>query len=86
MSLKHHGLDLLKGLKDDTHNDDQRSTTEGYVCSENTVKDDRDDSCDGQANRADEDDAVQNFVQVVTGRSARTDTRNKTAPFFHIVC
>ena len=80
------GLDLLEGLKDDTHNDDDRSSTKGNTCVEDTVENERDHHDDQQTDCSDKYCVIQNACQIISRGLARTDARNEAALFLDIVC
>ena len=80
------GFDLLDGLENNAHDNDEGRAAEGNVGSEHTIKDERDDAHDHKTDRSDEDDIVQDVRQIIRSRFARTDTGDKAALLLDIVC
>ena len=86
MSYQHLGFDLLQGLQDNTGYDDDGGTAEGYVRSEISVEEYRDNSDDAQTYSADKYDIVKDCGKIIHGWLSGTDTRNKAALFLHVIC
>ena len=85
MTCQHHGFNLLQRFQNNTNYDDQRSAAEAETLNlEYAAAYDRDQSNDRKADRADEDDLVQNTGKVVDGRLAGTNTRNKSAALLQV--
>ena len=85
ISNEHHGFQLIHSFQHYTDNDDQRCTTKGYICSEDTIKEERNHCDDRQAYSTNKDDIVQYILQVIYCRFTRTNTRNETSLFLHII-
>ena len=83
---KHQGLNLFDCLKQNTDDNDQAGSSEGNAGAEDTVKDIRQHTYNRQAAGSDEDYIIQNAVQIITGRLTGSDSGDKAALFFHIVC
>ena len=81
----HHGFNLLDSLKDNAHDDDQARSAEGNVSIENAAQENRQDSDNGESDCTDEDDVVEDTIQVLAGRFARTDAWNEAARLLQII-
>ena len=88
MTHGHLRLDLTVGFENDAHHDDdrrsaERQTREGAAGAD--VDDHREHRHDRQKERADEGDAVEDLRNVLSSRTAGTDTGNGTALRLQVV-
>ena len=79
-------FDLLHGLQCDADNDQERRSTDRQVGdTEEPLHQYRDRSEDRQADRTDEGDVLGDSLEVIRGRTARTDTRNEATALLHVI-
>src|SRR6478752_1870995 len=81
------GLDLLHGLKADTHDDQDRGAAEGeaLVCTDEDERNERDERDEREVQRAGDRDAVQDVAEVLGRGSPGSNTRDEAAVLLHVV-
>ena len=85
VTYQHLGLDLFESLKNNTYNNDDRCSSEGYVSTKHSVEEDRDHTHDDQPNCTDKYDVVQNPAKIFCGRLTRSNSWNEATLAFHII-
>ena len=86
ISDHHHGLNLLDRLEHNADHDDQARSSERYGSVEHASEEKRKNTDDRKADRADEDDVVEDPAQIIARRLAGTDTRDEAAALFQVIC
>ena len=79
------GLNLLDRLEHNADHDDQARSSERYGSVEHASEEERKNTDDRKADRADENDVVEDPVQIIARRLAGTNTRNEAAALFQII-
>ena len=82
---KHLRFNLFHCLKQYAYDNDQAGASEGNTGAEDSIEEVRQDTYNGQTYRTNKDDVVQDLCQIIAGRFSRTDARDETTLFLHVL-